>query len=212
MTTTQNRFGPSWVGGKAHEGEEITADLPLSEMMWNIGSTRDGAGMCVTSSIEQAARYQGIEAYRGFRDWAAREPGGSYPSKNADQIKRYAQAKGIEAPAFLQYEGSRPEELLDLIDKTGRIACITYGYSPRYGSAINHMVYAAKCSGKTCCIVDNNAIGGVKNAEASRYEWMSRAELINRMKTQADRFGRPVAGQAWVFVWLAPPPPPPPTN
>lgn len=210
-------FGPSVVGGKSHQGEEVTADLPLPEMMWNIGSRVDGYGMCVMTSIEQAARYQGIESHRGLRDWAAKFPGGAWPQKVDDQLARYAREKGLtDPPGYLQYNGGDDAEfrtLLELIDRTGRIACIAYGYSPRYGSAINHMVFSPKCgSGQFACIVDNNKIGGVTDAEASRYEWMSRAELIDRMKTNADRFGRPVKANPWVFVWLAPPPPPPPSN
>lgn len=207
-------FGPSWVDGKASRGEEITADLPLAEMFWNVGSKVDGAGMCVDTSVEQGARYQGLTPFRGFRDWcAAREPGGSYPSKLADQIRRYSQAKGITEPAYLQYEGPDPGPVLELVDKTGRIACIAYGYSPRYGQAINHMVFSPKpASGQYAVVVDNNAIGGITGNESSRYEWMARDELVTRMKVQADRWGRAVPSNAWVFVWLEAPPPPAPWN
>lgn len=209
-------FGPAYVGGKAYQGEEIAADLPLTEMMWNIGSRRDGAGMCVMTSIEQAARYQGITSHRGLRDWAAQYPGGAYPSKVDQQLAQFAQAKGVAAPDYLQYTGNDPRELrtlLELIDRTGRIACVAYGYSARYGGPINHMVYSPKPgSGAWACVVDNNQIGGVKGVENSRYEWMTRDELEDRMRTQAGSFGRVVKASPWVFVWLAPPPPPAPEN
>jgi hypothetical protein len=209
-------LGSSAVGGKSHQGEEITADLPLDQMMWNIGSKVDGFGMCVATSIEQAARYQGIEQFRGFREWCARFPGGAWPQKMDQQIAAYAKERGIPVPSYLQYTGddsAELRELLETIDRTGRLAAIAYGYSPRYGGPINHMVFSPKCgSGKWACIVDNNAVGGVRGEESARYEWMSRDELEDRMRTQAGSFGRTVKSNPWVFVWLASPPPPPPTN
>lgn len=209
-------FGPSSVAGKSYQGEEITADLPLSEMFWNIGSRVDGYGMCVMTSIEQGARYQGLSSFRGLRDWAARYPGGAYPSKVDAQLKQYAAEKGIAVPDYLQYTGSDNAELsalLELIDKTGRVACVAYGYDPRYGRPINHMVFSPKPgSGKYAVIVDNNQIGGVTSNEASRYVWMTRAEFVDRLHTSANNFGRVVKGSPWVFVWLAPPPPPVPAN
>lgn len=206
-------FGPSAVGGKTYQGEQITADLPLDQMMWNIGSYLDGFGMCVDTSLEQSARYLGMEEFRGYRDWSAKGPGGSWPSRVDQQIAAWAKKNNLPAPQYLQYQGPDPGPLLELIDRTGRIACIAYGYSPRYGGPINHMVFSPKPgSGKYACIVDNNQIGGVNGNEASRYEWMTREELIKRMKTSANRWNQPIATNAWVFCWLAPPPPPPPFN
>lgn len=209
-------FGPAAVAGKAYSGEEITADLPLPEMMWNIGSRVDGLGMCVMTSIEQAAGYQGLGQYRGLREWAARYPGGAYPSKVDDQLAKFAREKLLPPPQYLQYTGGDPtelRELLELIDRTGRIACIAYGYSARYGGPINHMVFSPKPgSGKWACIVDNNKIGGVTDDESKRFEWMARAELEDRMRTQAGRFGSVQKSNPWVFVWLAPPPPPVPVS
>lgn len=205
-------FGPSSIGGKSYQGEEITVDLPLERMITNIGSKVDGAGMCVTTSIEQAGDYQRVPAIKGFRDWCAKFPGGGYPEKVEQQIKQYFTEKQTPEPGYLQYTGPDPEALLDLIDKTGRTACVAYGYSPRYGGPINHMVYLAKASGKYAAVVDNNVFGGVKSDESSRYEWMTREELISRMKTQSDRFRRPVKCDAWVFTWLSSPPSPTPFN
>ncbi len=204
-------FGPSSIGGKTYQGEQITVDLPIEKMITNIGSKVDGAGMCVMTSITQAGIYQRVPAVDGLRDWAAKFPGGGYPEKVEQQIKQYFSEKRIPEPGYLQYTGPDPEALLDLIDKTGRTACVAYGYSPRYGGPINHMIYLAKASGRYGCVVDNNVFGGVKNDESSRYEWMTREELITRMKTQAR--GRvAVKSDAWVFVWLESPPPAVPFN
>lgn len=194
----------SLVNGPRLEGEAVTCDYPTTEHMWNIGG-RDGAGMCVMSSIEMSAIYQGLEQMRGLRDWCAREDGGAYPSKVDDQLQRFCKAKRIEVPPYLQYEGPDPGPIMDLADRTGRLICCTYGYSPRYVSARNpagviyHMVCAPRCRDRLGVVMDNNAVGGVNKQNLS--EWMTRDELIRRV-----RFHR---NSGWVFVWLAPPPPPP---
>lgn len=187
----------SFVNGLSHEGHELTCDLPGDEHIRNIGSKVDGAGMCVMSSIEMAARYQGLEELRGLRDWCAKEPGGGYPSKVDRQLAAFFKAKGIKPIPYLQYEGRKPEALLEMIDKTGRMACITYGYSPRYGGRIAHMVCSPMYRGKYGVVLDNNFPGEAK------YEWMSKAELVNRINS---------GGGGWVFVWLTPAPPPVPRN
>jgi hypothetical protein len=197
----------SHVGGNTYDGEELTCDLPGDQHIKNIGSRRDGAGMCVMSSVEMAARWDGLEEYRGLRDWCANEAGGAYPEKVDDQLKRYAKAKGLPEPRYFQYTGEDPGPLLELIDTTGRMAAVAYGTSPRYGGqAINHMVCCPKYSGKYGVVLDNNFPG------ADRYEWIPRAELIRRMKTAAGPGGRATHSPAWVFVWLDAPPPPVPHN
>lgn len=189
----------STVDGPIHQGQELTVDLPHAEHMRNIGSRRDGAGMCVMSSIEMAARWAGMEEYRGLRDWCANEPGGAYPGKVDDQLKRFALAKGLPAPKYIQYEGPSPENLLELCRRTGRMVCCTYGRSPRYGrGSIAHMVCCPHHTSEWSAILDNNFPG------SDSYEWMSPKEAVSRMKHPGMN--------AWLFVWLAPTPPPPPKN
>lgn len=182
----------SIVNGRSHQGEELTVDLPGPEHMRNIGSYRDGLGMCVMSSIEMAARWAGLEEYRGLRDWCAREGGGAFPEKVDRQLAAYAKAKGLPAPRYVQYQGPNPEPILELCRRTGRLACVTYGRSPRYRGTISHMVCCPHFGPRFAAILDNNF-----PCETS-YEWMSPAEAIARMKYP----GR----NAWVFVWLAPTP------
>lgn len=196
FTLIAQRQGSSVVAGPEYQGEQITADLPSSQHIKNIGSYRDGAGMCVMSSIEMAALFQGMEQYRGLRNWCAKEPGGAYPGKVDRQLAAYCKEKGLPPPKYLQYEGPNPETILDLIDKTGRMACITYGYSPRYGGTIAHMTCSPRFRGQYAVCLDNNYPG--------TYEWMSKDELIKRIKWP----GR----SGWVFVWLNPPPPQVPIN
>ncbi len=217
---TPNKPAPTWppkagsaIGGRElvkctqYKGLTLTCDLPASQQMQNIGSKVDGSGMCVFTSVEMAARYQGLEQWRGFRDWCAQNyPGGGDPDKLAQLIAAYAKAKGLTVPPFVQYQGQSPEPVLDMIDKTGRMACFAYGYSPRYGSYINHMVCGPKFGKDLATVLDNNFTG------ETNYEWVTRAELVRRLKVGADQRGRAVAEPAWVFVWLTPTPPPIPVN
>ena len=192
--------GGSAVAGRAYEGEELAADLPGREHIKNIGSRLDGAGMCVFSSVEMAARWQGLESFRGWRDWCAQNyRGGGYPSKVDALVKVWCQKKGIAIPPYVQYEGRDPKPILELCDRTGRMACITYGYSPRYGGGtIYHMTCCPKFGGRWAVCLDNNFPG------EDRYEWMMLDEMVRRVKHPG--------GSAWVFAWLAPAPPPCPRN
>lgn len=180
------------VGGRSFNGDELTVDLPGSLHIKNIGSKRDGAGMCVTSSIEMQARALGMEDFYGFRDWCANEPGGAYPSKVDDQIKRYCQAKGIPVPRYIQVEGG-PQEIqstLSQLDRSGRCAAITYGTGERYGNRqIAHMTFCPRF-GKYGVNLDNNFPG------EDAYEWMEPVELVRRVCYPS--------GSGWVFSFLVP--------
>lgn len=190
----------SFVNGRTHAGEPLDVDLPEREHIANIGSHVDGAGMCVMTSIEMAALWSGLEEYRGLRDWCAREPGGGYPAKVDKQLAAYCRAKNLPPPRYVQYEGPDPGPVIEAAMKSGRMAAITYGWSPRYPRTpyIAHMTNCVKLGGRFGVILDNNFPG------ESRYEWMDRDELIRRCKFPQST--------GWVFVWLAPPPPPSPKN
>ena len=191
----------SWINGYFHGSESITCDLPNDQQMRNIGSKLDGQGMCVFSAVEMAARYQGLEQMRGWRDWcAANYKGGGYPSKVDNLLSAWWKKKGIEPIPYLQFEGHDPEETLRRIDKTNRMACITYGQSPRYPNLIAHMVNCINYGVKYGVVLDNNFPGDDK------YEWMEKAELVRRIRIQTNR----QLGSAWVFVWLTPGSPPSP--
>jgi hypothetical protein len=188
----------AFVAGRQHANEVLDCDLPGDMQFKNIGSRADGSGMCVMSSIEMAALWQGLDEYKGLRDWCAREPGGGYPEKVDKQLAAYARAKGLPAPRYLQYEGPDVEPVLEAALRSGRMACITYGWGERYGQSIAHMVCCPKYSGQFAAVLDNNFPG------EANYEWMTRGELARRVKLPRN--------SGWVFVWLAPPPPPSPRN
>src|SRR5262245_6051173 len=194
----------SFINGVMHGGESITADLPESEHLKNVGSRIDGAGMCVFSAIEMAARYQGLEQMRGWRDWcAAKYPGGGWPEKVEKTLAEWFRVKGIAPIPYMQYEGNSPEEILTIIEKTRRMASVTYGHSPRYGRGyIAHMVNGVHYGPRFGVVLDNNFPGD------NAYEWMDRAEFVRRTRLQPG--GR--QGPAWIFVWLTPGAPPAPKS
>ena len=149
--------GQSQIGGKEMQGQEVTVDLPGSLQLRNIGSKVDGQGMCVMSSLTHGGTWQGVPKIAGLREWCAREPGGAGPSKVASQLRRYY-GEG-QVPPYLQAEGEDAFRLLEWADKTGRMGCITYGYSPRYGHCVNHMTNAVRARGNLGVVLDNNFPG-----------------------------------------------------
>jgi hypothetical protein len=186
--------GPSQVGGRlSPDGkEEIALDLPGSEHMKNVPG-RDGAGCCVFTSIEHAGRWANVEQLRGFQQKVAKnEPGGGWPSKLDRMLAKYAPQ--VE---YVQYSGTDPS-ILRLALKTGRMPGVTYGYSPRYGGRIAHMVNLVHLSDRWAAVLDNNFPG------ENQYEWMSPGEFLYRWKLGDT--------QGWAVIPLAPPPPPIPVN
>lgn len=195
-------YGKISLGGQVGpDGKtEVAIDLPLDQRMRNIGSRVDGLGMCVSTSITHSARWHNLRDWREFRDWCAKYPGGSYPSKTDKQVKQYAQEKGITCPEFLQYEGNDPAIIVAAL-KAGLCPAITYDGRDgvRYQGHIEHMVNVVYLSRETnlAAIMDNNG-------KAEDLIWMSFDEFVERW-TSKGRGG-------WVFLWLVPPPPPPPCN
>lgn len=183
------------VGGPDYDGRHIRVDLPDSEHLKNKVGT-DRAGLCVFTSIDMAARYQNEHDLIGLRDFMTQYPGGGWPAKVDKFIKQ--KAPNVE---YVQ-NTTGDETMLDLaLAKTGRIVCITYGYSPRYvdsrnrSGEIDHMVNLVHLDEKWGVILDNNF--------PENYEWMPRAELLRRWRMR---------GGGWLVVLLAPPPPPNPVN
>lgn len=177
---------------------EVACDLPVDERLKNIGSKVDGAGMCVASSWEMAMRYQGLDRWRGFRDWCARFPGGGYPAKLDQQIERFCREKRLPVPEYIQYQGGDPA-LLRAALAGGRMACVTYGGRDgvRYRGPIAHMVCLIHLDEHWACLLDNNGIGD------NELLWMTPAAFLERWHGN---------GAGWAVVFLAPPPPAPPRN
>jgi hypothetical protein len=198
LTVSFSATPSSVVSGRRHAGVELTCDLPADQHVGNRGSRVDGRGMCVMASIEMAARWQGLASMCGLCDWCANQPGGADPDKVDRQLNEFCMHLGISVPHYIQYQGKELRTVLEWCERTGRMACITYGWSPRYGGTISHMTCCAKFGDRWAVCLDCNFPGD------NSYEWMSHDEMIRRI-------GHP-NGSGWVFVWLAPSPPPPPHN
>lgn len=186
--------GPSTVGGPTSpSGVEATIDLPNHKHLINkVGTNR--LGLCVFTSVEMSAEWCGESALVGFRDWMTEHPGGGDPDKLARKITEICKQRGVPEPLYIQYEGNNPE-IIELALKNGLFPAVTYGYSPRYGQEIAHMVNAVHLDAKIGGILDNNYPGTI--------EWMSRDEFVRRWT---------LGGGGWAAVLLSPGPPPAPMN
>lgn len=176
--------------GPVHDGTEVTCDIPEEYRQHNVGG-RDGSGLCVFTSIEYVARFQNELRLWDLQKSMRQEPGGGYPQKVDAMLKKYA--PGVP---YLQYQGSDPTFLEEVL-KTGRPVAVTYnGRDPRYhNQTIAHMVTLVHLDSKNACILDNNF--------EKQYYWMSREEFLARWKG-----GR----EGWAVALLSPPPPGAPRN
>lgn len=183
---------PQLAGKVSPDGtEEIMIDLPASQKKKNVGG-RDGAGLCVFTAIEYAARWQNERLLIEFQKQMRPELGGGWPGKVDEMMKKYA--PGVK---YLQHTGG-DMAILKAAFRSGRAPCVTYaGYDPHYGGGIDHMVTAAHLSEKWAAITDNNFTGD------NDHVWMSPAEFEKRWKAR---------GGGWCVILLAPPPPPIPRN
>jgi hypothetical protein len=165
----------------------VVGDLPGSLKRKNVGGT-DGAGLCVFTSIEYAARFQNEPRLWDFQDKMRRERGGGWPEKVDKMVAKYA--PGVQ---YVQHtEGDL--DFLKACFKSGRPACITYGgYDPHYRGYVAHMVWMAALTDEWAAISDNNFPG------ENELVWMSVPELAKRWKA---------GGGGWAVVLLNPPPPP----
>jgi len=197
---SQEETGPAHVSkdGPASDGTPEQIPLPPSIRMRNVGGS-DGAGLCVNTSLEHAARYQGIFGLYGLREWSRQFPGGSYPERVDKQLAEFCRTKGVSLPLYLNVETCD----LDLLRKatdTGRPVSITYSVSPtgRYeGRRIAHMLnLVAAGAGKG---PDGKGWWGIMdNNHPDSTEWMSEAQF---RQTWCGR------GQGWAVIFLDPAPP-----
>jgi hypothetical protein len=177
--------GPVGPDGKT----EVTCDLPVSERMRNTGG-RDGAGLCVFTSVQNAARYQNETRLVNFQADMKKEPGGGYPAKVDSMIAKYG--KGTP---YLQYEGKDPAVLRAAL-ATGRMPSVTYnGHDPHYRGSIAHMVNLVHLDERWAVVLDNNFIG------ENELVWLTPDDFLQRWRGN---------GGGWAVVLLAPPPPPVP--
>lgn len=179
-------------GGVGPDGKtQVVCDLPPDQRTRNVGG-RDGAGLCVFTSIGHAARWQNERRLVDFQKEMRQEDGGGYPEKVDRMIARY----GPGTP-YVQYEGKDPS-ILKAALASGRMPSVTYDGRDgvHYAGRIAHMVnlVAYDEAADLACVLDNNFIG------ENELVWLSCREFL-------DRWG---GDGGWAVILLAPPPPPPP--
>lgn len=185
-----------FVGGETYDGRTLKIALPVSEHLRNKAGL-DGYGLCTFASLAHAARWQYVPELIDLLDYMTRYDGGGWPDKVDQVIERKAGKDVVQYIQCVRFD----EKLLELAVKTGRMPAVTYGYSPRYGEIIAHMVNLVFMDDKYLVFLDNNFPG--------TYEWVPRAEGIRRIRIRMlDDTGRYAEDGGWFVVLLAPTQPP----
>jgi hypothetical protein len=200
--------------GPSYQGKEVQIDLPTDFHLKNVGGS-DGLGLCVFASMSNSGKWHNEPIAEAIFQWMRRYPGGGWPKKVDDMIKRLAAEKDLPVPEYIQHT-SGDAAFLDLALKTGRYPCVTYAGQDGtyYGAVIGHMVNLAFMDNERAAIQDNNYPG--------KWLWMTRQEFLCRWRgvnpdgspmMARDERGRPTPiGGGWSIVFLKPGPPPIPVN
>jgi hypothetical protein len=147
----------------------------------NIGSYKDGLGMCVASSIQGCINSQDINEWKEFREWAARSPlgGGAGPSKVDKYFAQYPNDSGKRSLNWVQVEGPGTLELIEAALASGRAVAATDGGDKQYyRQYVPHMTnICGMKKNEWVMIVDNNRLILEK---VPWNEWVKRHESIGR--------------------------------
>jgi hypothetical protein len=194
-----------YIGGATHDGRTVTIDLPRDQRLKNTVGT-DRSGLCVGTSIEHSARWQYVPELIGLQKFLTQFPGGGWPQRVDDFLtQKVKAAHGNMADVQYIQITTFDEKKLDLALRTGRMPAITYGYSPRYGEPVSHMVNIVYKDDKYCVFLDNNF--------PDTYEWTSLSEGLRRIKLRLlDSAGHTDNNGGWFIVLLATAPPPDPKD
>jgi hypothetical protein len=189
------------VGGPTHDGVEVQVDMPLSLRKHNIGGS-DGSGLCVFTSIQNAARCQHVTTLEDFQHFMSSRPGVGYPQKVDAMIAACAKQSSGGPVRYLQYQGTDPTPIR-LALEAGRLPCITYDGRDKvhYSGHIEHMINCVYFSDKPdglVAVLDNNFIGD------DQLVWMTIPEFTSRWIGGAGRTG-------WMVLLLDPGVPPIPS-
>lgn len=188
----EDLVGKPVVDGPSHDGKEVQCDLPVDLRQHNVGG-RDGAGLCVFTSIMHSARYQNERRLWNFQADMRKEPGGGYPAKVDAMVKKYG-----AGTQYIQYEGRDPS-ILELSLKCGKMPGVTYNGMDQvhYSGRIAHMVSLVYLDSTAACILDNNFVG------ERDLVWMTRDDFLQRWTG---------GGSGWAVILLSGRPPPVPHN
>lgn len=171
--------------------EEIMCPLPQGERKKNVGGS-DGSGLCVFTSIEYTARWSNARELFDFQAHMRKEPGGGYPQKVDQMMKKYA-----PTAQYLQCTNSDLGILKQAL-KSGRMCAVTYcGKDKHYGGqSVPHMCTLAHLSDKWAAIMDNNFTSD------NQIMWMPVDDFVQRWKG--------MDGTGWAVILLNPGPSPVP--
>jgi hypothetical protein len=186
VLTLQAPAAPQLGGPVAPDGKtRVQIDFPLAWRAANTGG-KDGAGLCVYTSIMHAARWQKETPLEDFQALMRQERGGGWPKKVDAMIARYAPTVD-----YFQYEGRDPTVIKAAL-KGNRLPSVTYnGRDPHYATWIAHMVNVVHFDEHWVAILDNNYIG------AQDLVWMTPGEFLERWHGK---------GSGWAVVLLREPP------
>lgn len=176
--------------GDSHSGHSIITPLPLNMRLENKSGM--GLGLCVFTSINNAALWQDVKQLQGFRDWMTKRKGGGWPEKVDSMIADYCKEQGVSTPSYIQHTGG-DVAFLEKALRTGRMPGVTYDGRDgvHYRGPIAHMVNLVYLDATDAAILDNNYPREIL--------WMSRDEFVSRWRGQ---------GGGWAVVLADPPPPP----
>lgn len=188
------------VGPDQVPGSNVPAQASIPTKYWtkNVGG-RDGAGLCVFTSIQHSAVRQNEAVLRDFQQWMRSKPGGGYPKKVDAMIAAKCLQEGRPTPSYLQVRNN-DLEILRAACASGRMPGITYCYSPsgRYGGRrISHMVSLIHADKNWFGILDNNYVS------PGQIEWLSEKEFYGTYTGQDG---------GWSVILLNEGPPPRPKN
>lgn len=134
----------------------------------------DGSGLCVFTSVEIAARSQGIYELYGFQEFMRKHPGGGWPEKLDRMIQEFTNRAPIK---YVHLLGTAQQEfpLLEQSYQVGFIPCVTWGTDESHykGRRIAHMVNAV--------YVDKNWVGILDNNFPHEILWVDTQTAINNM-------------------------------
>lgn len=154
---------------------DVAFPVPPTYAIRNVGG-RDGAGLCVFTSINWAALMQGEQRLARFQAQMRAELGGGWPEKVDAMIAKYA--PGV---SYLQDESADWELLLAAV-RSRRVPSVTYcGHDPHYGkNTIAHMVNVIDATPERVVIRDNNfpAKDVVLTAREFRDRWEGKRFLV----------------------------------
>lgn len=157
----------------------------------------DGKGLCVFNSISHSGDWQGDKLFYAMFDYMKKNPGGGYPSKVDEYLKRCSRELGLPVPEYIQVQDGDPS-ILQVATRNRLMPAVTYGVSPtgRYnGQTIAHMVNVTHATNKWYVVMDNNYPG--------TFEWMSPQEFRKSYNTGST---------GWSVILLTASPPPPPKS